>query len=159
MADPASTICMYSDASNKGLSIILMQVKYCDKSTPAKGHYHDHLHGMIWTFHDASKNWSVIETEDYPLYEHALSWTTYFFETKDSRYSLTTGISFAFFRGTEIKKPIREKVWVGMVSWRAGEKPAMTRTCLIKRWNTAIPPKLSSLVDLERQGIADIQTA
>ncbi|GMF26332.1 unnamed protein product [Phytophthora lilii] len=63
--DPEGTICLFSDASNDGWSIIVTLVKEWRKLTAAGDQQHDLLYCMSGTFHGASQNWSIVEKEGY----------------------------------------------------------------------------------------------
>ncbi|OWZ20620.1 LOW QUALITY PROTEIN: hypothetical protein PHMEG_0004932 [Phytophthora megakarya] len=67
LPDSDATICMYSDTSDEGWSIIITMVKEWCKTTPAADQQHGLLYCMSGTFRDASRNWSVIEKEGYPI--------------------------------------------------------------------------------------------
>ncbi|ETK77502.1 hypothetical protein L915_16244 [Phytophthora nicotianae] len=72
--DSCGTVCMYSDASDEGWSIILAQVTEWSLSLPVDELDHTLLHCMSGTFHGASKNWGVIEIESYLSFERANQW-------------------------------------------------------------------------------------
>ncbi|KAG6622837.1 uncharacterized protein IUM83_09062 [Phytophthora cinnamomi] len=166
LPDPAGTICMYSDASNEGWSIILTQVKDWDNRTPVRDQHHDLLHCMSGTFHGASRNWSVIEKEGCPIVR-ACSELDYLL-IRDKGFKMFTdhrNLIYIFAPGSEIKKHIRGKllrwslklneynyeiehiagednVWSDMFSRWAGEKSAETHTSSMKRWNTTMSHQL-----------------
>ncbi|KAE9026859.1 hypothetical protein PR001_g12099, partial [Phytophthora rubi] len=138
---------------------------------------------MSGTFHGASRNWSVIEKEGYPIVR-ACSELDYLL-IRDKGFKMFTdhrNLIYIFAPGSEIKKHIRGKLlrWslklneynyeiehiagedndrADMFSRWAGEKPAETHTSSMKRWNTTMSHQLRPLVDMEWPSIADIQAA
>ncbi|KAG6617410.1 DNA/RNA polymerase [Phytophthora cinnamomi] len=111
LPDSAGTICMYSDASDEGWSIILTQVKDWDNRTPVRDQHHDLLHCMSGTFHGASRYWSVIEKEGYPIVR-ACSELDYLL-IRDKGFKMFTdhrNLIYIFAPGSEIEKHIRGKL-------------------------------------------------
>lgn len=183
LPDPEATICMYSDASDEGWSIILTMVKDWSKTAAVAEQNHDLLHCMSGTFHGASSNWSVIENEGYPIVR-ACSELDYLL-IRDKGFKMFTdhrNLIYIFAPGTEIKKHVRgkllrwslklnefkyeiehipgdENVWADMFSRWAGPKPAVARTSSLKRWETEKQLQLRPLDTVEWPAIDDIVKA
>ncbi|KAF0712140.1 hypothetical protein As57867_004897, partial [Aphanomyces stellatus] len=62
-----ATMCLFTDASDTGWSIIVTQVLKFDQTTPIQDQQHEMLVCQSGMFTGAQLNWSVIEKEAYPI--------------------------------------------------------------------------------------------
>ena len=65
--DDEATMCLFTDASDEGWSVIVTQVRDYDDSKPPNEQKHKMLICLSGRFKGAQENWSVIEKEAYPI--------------------------------------------------------------------------------------------
>ncbi|KAH9073196.1 hypothetical protein Ae201684P_015013 [Aphanomyces euteiches] len=65
--DESATMCLFTDASTDGWSIVVTQVREFDEKIPVHEQQHEMLVCQSGMFDKTQMNWSVIEKEGYPI--------------------------------------------------------------------------------------------
>ncbi|KAH9110622.1 hypothetical protein LEN26_013685 [Aphanomyces euteiches] len=65
--DESATMCLFTDASKDGWSIVVTQVREFDEKIPVHEQQHEMLVCQSGMFDKTQMNWSVIEKEGYPI--------------------------------------------------------------------------------------------
>ncbi|KAH9090618.1 hypothetical protein Ae201684P_014414 [Aphanomyces euteiches] len=65
--DESATMCLFTDASKDGWSIVVTQVREFDEEIPVHEQQHEMLVCQSGMFDKTQMNWSVIEKEGYPI--------------------------------------------------------------------------------------------
>ncbi|KAE8967332.1 hypothetical protein PR001_g28136, partial [Phytophthora rubi] len=168
LPDDSDEICVFTDASDLGWSIILTIVSNWDTVKDITAQDHQLVHCMSGTFKGASQHWGVTEKEAYPIITAATDLDYLLIRSKGFRlYSDHRNLIFLFAPSEEIKKHVRGKlqrwslkltelrytiehisgednVWADMVSRWAGAVPPASDT-IIKRWQLVEAPEPQQL--------------
>ncbi|KAJ0390850.1 hypothetical protein P43SY_011782 [Pythium insidiosum] len=110
-SDPAATVCLCTDASDLGWSMVVTQVNEWKTDTPMASQSHELLIGKGGMFKGPQLHWSVAEKEAFPIVKAA----------KDLEYLLYRDLGFKLFcdhanliqifsPATEVRKHVRGKL-------------------------------------------------